>query len=272
MIVDLWAIQPDKDQDYELVARCARVCHKSAGNNDTELLAKLIEWGHLSVFEHIRTATLLENCDINLARAQAFISFRYGMEISKRDGAVLISLNGRNSIETTGTYKWGRTRHLAFAELSPEEKLIHGAATFYISGISRACSHQLVRHRVGCSYSQESMRYCNVSDNGIVVPDSVKDNALWHSASEQALAAYKALIDSGVPMEDARMILPIATKTSMAVTMTFQALQHFFEMRISKHAQWEIRQLAERMRDIMIDKVPEVFDNGETNAQSKNPL
>jgi thymidylate synthase ThyX len=261
MNVDLWAIQPDVSLDkINLIARAARICHNSDGDDDATLVGKLIKWGHLSILEHARWTTRISGVSMATAFTETWQSSRYGPEISGSNGDIIFTENGRNVFEAYGVspMETNPPGELTMEGLSTADRVTHGAATFFVSGISRACSHQLVRHRLG-SYSQESMRYCDVSENGVVTPESVRDNSLWHAAKEQAFSTYKALVESGVPKEDARMILPIATKTSIVVTMTFASLLHFFELRITKHAQWEIHELAQCMRAILVEKHPEVF-------------
>ena len=126
----------------------------------------------------------------------------------------------------------------------------HASVTFRIEGISRACSHQLVRHRMA-SYNQRSQRYCKEgNDYGQVVPASVKDMGFeaefgLHSAA--CLELYRKMVTAGVPAEDARYILPQAGVTDIVVTMNVREFYHFLGLRADKHAQWEIRDLAFEM-------------------------
>ena len=158
--------------------------------------------------------------------------------------------------------------------------------SFAISGISRACSHQLVRHRVGCSYAQQSQRYVKVDDLDYVVPPSINvhheivypesrsievyaSNRLqaFNDAMDAAAKAYSALIDIGVPSEDARFVLPNACATKLVVTMNCRALLHFFEERCCNRAQWEIRALAKAMHDICVERLPVVFGGRGSGAK-----
>ena len=146
-------------------------------------------------------------------------------------------------------------RKIALGHLSPVE---HAVATFDISDISRSCSHQIVRHRLA-SYSQESLRYVDMSREGVVVPESVAEKEAFYDALTVAKDAYNKLLSLGVKKEDARFILPIATKTSMVVTMNFRSWLHFIEMRSSKHAQWEIRAVANEIHETLSIIAPSVF-------------
>ncbi|HDQ72689.1 MAG TPA: FAD-dependent thymidylate synthase [Chloroflexi bacterium] len=143
-----------------------------------------------------------------------------------------------------------------------ESLIEHASATFEISGISRACSHQLVRHRLA-SYSQESQRYVKMSDPEWVVPADIETNpeanALWETFADEVKRTYQALIDLGIRKEDARFALPNATATRIIVTMNFRELLHIFRLRISRHAQWEIRDVSIRMLELIYPHAPHVF-------------
>ncbi len=138
----------------------------------------------------------------------------------------------------------------------------HASATFEISGISRACSHQLVRHRLA-SYSQESQRYVAMDHPAFVVPDAIADDpqalAVWENFAAQVASTYQQLRELGVPKEDARFVLPNATATRIVTTMNFRELLHFFSLRITPEAQWEIRQVAIRMLECLVPYAPTIF-------------
>jgi thymidylate synthase (FAD) len=143
-----------------------------------------------------------------------------------------------------------------------ESLIEHASLTFEISGISRACSHQLVRHRLA-SYSQESQRYVDMSDAQWVVPPTIAASpeamAIWEGALQDLRSAYQALRRLGIPKEDARYLLPNATATRLVVTMNFRELRHVFRLRISPQAQWEIRAVAARMLRLAHQVAPDVF-------------
>jgi thymidylate synthase (FAD) len=146
----------------------------------------------------------------------------------------------------------------------PEEKLLpHLTYVYAIEGISRACSHQLVRHRTA-SYSQQSQRYISVRRlrERVVVPPSVSEKALdeYLSLIEGASDAYTGLIDRGVPREDARFVLPNATETSLLFTIDGRSLLHFFGVRCCNRAQWEIRALADRMLSEVRREEPALYN------------
>lgn len=146
-----------------------------------------------------------------------------------------------------------------------ESLIEHASATFEISGVSRACTHQLVRHRIA-SYSQESQRYVDLSNPEYVVPPSVAKDAealeVWNKATAGLAEAYRSLRDRGVYKEDARFLLPNAAATRIVVTMNFRSWRHFIRERaLNRAAQWEIREVANRILDILHEQAPSVFED-----------
>ena len=141
--------------------------------------------------------------------------------------------------------------------------LEHASYTFAIDGVSRALTHQLVRHRIA-SFNQQSQRYVKFT-NGLetIKPDSIAENeeanAIFDEAIEQAKAAYAKLLDLGMPAEDARYLLPNAAETKIVVTMNVRELLHFFELRCCNRAQWEIREMAHKMLELAKPTTPYVF-------------
>ena len=144
--------------------------------------------------------------------------------------------------------------------------LEHVSVTFEVSDISRACSHQLVRHRVA-SYSQKSQRYTKLRVSNLgktdwyVTPPDILDHTSkmekwdYDQCMNAFLTNYLGAIEGGMNPEDARFMLPEATKTDIVCTMNFREICHFVEMRGSKNAQWEIRQVAK-------DLVKAIFAQG----------
>lgn len=155
-----------------------------------------------------------------------------------------------------------------------ESIIEHASATFEISGISRVCSHQLVRHRLA-SYSQESQRYVSMDNPEWVLPPSIANDEearkIWEQFAEKVKEAYRALRARGVAKEDARFVLPNATATRIVVTMNFRELRHFFRVRISPQAQWEIRELAVRMLEIIYPYAPAVFEDLREELRQRYP-
>lgn len=147
--------------------------------------------------------------------------------------------------------------------LGHESPMEHVSFTFAIEGISRACSHQLVRHRVGASYSQKSQRYVKEGEFKYITPPSIAKDVyrknMFDCAMDRMQSLYNLLVKMGVPAEDARFILPNAAATSLVVTMNVRSLWHFFELRCCNRAQWEIRALANEMLNQVCDIAPLLF-------------
>lgn len=133
--------------------------------------------------------------------------------------------------------------------------------TFHIEGVSRALSHQLVRHRLA-SYAQRSQRYCSENGFGYVIPSSIKNNptalAFYEDSIKNITHNYKTLQELGIPNEDARMVLPNACETQIEVKMNLRTLMNFMHERMCACAQWEIRELAQLMRKAIVEQVPEL--------------
>lgn len=123
----------------------------------------------------------------------------------------------------------------------------HASVSFMIEGISRACSHQLVRHRMA-SYNQVSQRYCKMGeDYAQVLPKSVAAHGMTEAYALCGAACFETylnMLEAGVPAEDARYVLPQGCTTALVVTMNLRELFHLLELRTDCHAQWEIRRVA----------------------------
>lgn len=150
---------------------------------------------------------------------------------------------------------------------APELALHHGAATFLFEGISRTCTHQLVRHRLA-SFSQESQRYVDLSKGewDAVVPRAVAENpeamAVMESFWVEAEQKYAALRKLGIRKEDARFLLPNAAETRIVATMNFAGWSHFFWLRaVDTAAQWEIRSMGQQALAMLYSLAPAVFQS-----------
>ena len=153
------------------------------------------------------------------------------------------------------------------ADMGHHSPLEHVSFTFAVEGVSRALTHQLVRHRIA-SYSQQSQRYVNLDKTfDYIMPPSIEKNEVTTTVFENAMKDikryYDYLVDSleesyvsnGMnkreankkAIEDARYVLPNACETKIVFTMNVRTLLHFFEKRCCSRAQWEIRNLANEM-------------------------
>lgn len=164
--------------------------------------------------------------------------------------------------------------------LGHESPIEHVTYTFIIEDISRACSHQLVRHRIA-SYSQKSQRYVNEEQFDYVTPPEIEDvmaaKLKFEDAMMYAQEAYdevrRILIERNIRKgmdrkdaeklanEDARFILPNACTTAIVVTMNIRSLFNFFKLRCCNRAQWEIRDVAMEMYKLAYESSPTIFSH-----------
>ena len=150
-------------------------------------------------------------------------------------------------------YKSGHHSVLEFAQFH-----------FHIEGVSRALSHQLVRHRTA-SFAQRSQRWVGEDGFNYVVPKTLEGNDdhtktardLYEDTIKRIEECYETLQALGIPNEDARFILPNACCTTIDMSIDFRNLCHFMNERLCTKAQWEIRQLAQEMRKCVIEVFPE---------------
>lgn len=136
----------------------------------------------------------------------------------------------------------------------------HSSVTFLVENISRACTHQLVRHRLA-SFSQTSQRYVKGMDC-FIIPQTIYENEelrkQYVDAFNHAVDVYWNLLNAGVPAEDARYIIPTCAASNIVVTMNIRELFHFFDLRMDSHAQWEIRDLALRMYEACMNEMDDL--------------
>lgn len=145
-----------------------------------------------------------------------------------------------------------------------ESVIEHVSFTFRIEGVSRALTHQLVRHRIA-SYSQRSQRYVDEGEFEYVMPPNVERNEearkLFVDFMEKSKELYDRLRGMGIRKQDARFVLPNACESKIVVTMNARSLRNFFHLRMARGAQWEIRKLATKMFDLVHDVAPELFED-----------
>ena len=140
--------------------------------------------------------------------------------------------------------------------------LEHATASFRLTNISRALTHQLVRHRL-CSFAQQSQRFVSMNEPSFVEPESCRNNPQAHQAFIEAMkeswASYQTLRLLGVPKEDARFVLPNACCSEIVITTNFREWRTIFSLRCDKAAQWEIRQVCLAMLRILKEHCANVF-------------
>ena len=124
----------------------------------------------------------------------------------------------------------------------------------------RACSHQLVRHRL-MSFNQKSQRYCKEDSLEVIKPEGLENTSLWLESCRQAENAYAELIRRGEKPEVARGVLPNSTATEIYATANLREWRHFFELRCDRTAQKDIRMLALELLCQMFEKYPVFFED-----------
>ena len=140
--------------------------------------------------------------------------------------------------------------------------LEHSSATFRITGVSRALTHQLVRHR-HFSFCQQSQRYVKENEPQYVSPEFPNEEAkkIYDEFMLNAWNIYSKLVEYGMKKEDARFVLPNAACTEIVVTGNFREWHQFLELRLDSHAQWEIRQLANLLLIKLLEIAPNIFED-----------
>jgi thymidylate synthase (FAD) len=158
--------------------------------------------------------------------------------------------------------------------------LEHPVWNLVFVGLSRSCTHELIRHRAGWGYSQLSQRYVDESVAEYVEPDCIANDPelhrVWLEAVAQSHRAYLALtaklqdtfkdepdrtLRRKLARQAARSVLPNATETKIFVTANARALRHFIELRASRHAEPEIRKLAVKVLELMRHEAPHLFND-----------
>jgi thymidylate synthase (FAD) len=129
----------------------------------------------------------------------------------------------------------------------------HIVFTFAITGVSRTLSHQLVRHRAGVAFDQQSQRYVKFKGAATMLPHSIAEGdpalrARYEAQVDGALDLYGEMVGEGLPGEDARFVFPNATRTNLVMTTNLRALIHMSGLRLCTMAQWEIRRLFQLVR------------------------
>ena len=179
----------------------------------------------------------------------------------------------------------GRTAYLSFGKRSEgsEKKFIrmllknrhysvleHASATFRISGVSRAMTHQLVRHRL-CSFTQQSQRYVNEKDFQFIEPASISSDPAartkYRELMDAARRTYAELQEMGIRNEDARFVLPNAVASQLVVSANLRQWRHVIELRCRPNSQWEIRQVTGEILRLLKRHVPTAFEDLELDEK-----
>lgn len=185
----------------------------------------------------------------------------------------------------SGQELWEKSRDVGFNEMQRFLKdvimekghmqvLEHLVFSFAIDDISRVASHQFVRTRMA-SMCQQSQRYVDPFEDGFVLPESITEDPSAMIAADDvfqaSLHSYCSLVKMGVSTEDARYLLPMASRTSIVVTINASSFLHMIEHRTCMAAQKEYRATAWKMLDTVKKKFPILFEKAGPPCRSKNP-
>ena len=183
-----------------------------------------------------------------------------------------LELAGRVCYKSEGNIKDDSAEKFirAIIKRGHESVIEHAAISFKII-CDRGVTHELVRHRIGASYSQESTRYCDYSagkfggELTFIKPcfwrEDDENFKLWRSTMKLIERNYLALRAGGARPEEARSILPNSLKTEIFVTMNLRELRHFIKLRTAKAAHPQMREVALKIYQILAEKLPAVFDD-----------
>ncbi|MCL6615864.1 MAG: FAD-dependent thymidylate synthase [Anoxybacillus ayderensis] len=224
---------------------------------------------HTQLSDHFLASILNTDIFVSDGKMVALTAIRTCYSANKP--SEIVALEGEKYFKREATDGEGGTeadrliRHIVSSKhLSTLE---HISFTFAVEGISRALLAQLTRHRVGFSYSVQSQRYCRFGSDDksggfkYVIPPSIEKNDHAYREYELAMVEIQNLYDElrflGVPPEDARMILPNAATTNLVMTANLRALLDFYsKRRKGRGSQWEIAELAERLREAVVAVEP----------------
>ena len=262
-------------ETFPLTAVGARVCYSkktleelleepkvSSPRERAQFLSKLANWKHFSVFAHSFTYKKVGK------ETAIYLAAKYFKSYWNEQAPDYIGISLRHYLEELTEAE----REEVFAQLAAVETQIapfgrkenvvllggtfkgFGYFVFYINGISRVATHQMVRH-TALNFSQRSQRYASERENFSVVPPSFKGNAehLLRSWDKMANDLYRVFTeDLKIPKEDARFILPHGRRSTIVVSGPTPWLLDFLRKRTEKAAQWEIRETASKMLELLI--------------------
>ncbi len=276
-ISDFFSLEDFKDS-IPLAALGARTCYNKGTledllndpritdvNERAEFLKRLALRKHFSVFAH---SFAYKNVGIENALVLAAKYFKTEYNVNYPE---VIGVSLRHLIEELPEEKYdrffkemakydvaieplGQKDHVTLLYLNPE---YDGYAVFFLDHVSRVMTHQLVRH-TALNYSQRSQRYIPEYENYTIVPESISKDKLamyyFENAEKHAVATYLQLLDLKIKKEDARFILPHGRRTTIVVSGTLRWIYDFIEKRKIPAAQWEIRQVAKEMEELLSER------------------
>lgn len=246
----------------------------------TEALREAREAGQRAVRLPSHGITVILEPEVTLVAGTRFealpddIQERWSTDAPEHGGEALLEAAGRACYQSWHNPA-GRTNHEYLANIVAQghgSVLEHANYSVYLRGVSRSLTHELVRHRAGCSYSQLSQRYVDSSEVAFVIPPALLAAEellpLWADACARALEAYQGLTEGlqgrieGIKKrrEAARAVLPNCTETHIVMTANIRAWRHILAMRGSEHAEAEIRRLSAAILPVLSGAVPAFWD------------
>lgn len=202
------------------------------------------------------------------------IADRWTTDAPEHGAETLLEAAGRSCYQSWANPA-GRTNHEYLRNIVRQghgSVLEHASVSLYMRGVSRSLTHEMVRHRAGCGYSQLSQRYVDSSEVAFVVPPLLLANEdllpEWAETCATTLASYQRLTEGlvgrieGVKKrrEAARAVLPNCTETHLVMTANVRAWRHILQMRGSDHAEAEIRRLMAVILPLLSAAIPAFWD------------
>ncbi len=272
-------------ETFPLTAIGARVCYSkktleellkepkvSSPAERAQFLSKLANWKHFSVFTHSFTYKRVGKERALYLGAKYFKTYWDEREPDLIGVSLRHYLEELTEEEREEVFKYLAEVDREVQPIAQEGNVVllggtyrgFGYFVFYIRGISRIATHQMVRH-TALNFSQRSQRYASESENFSVIPPSFGERAksLFESWDKMANDLYGVLTkDLKIPKEDARFILPHGRSSTIVVSAPTPWLLDFLRKRTEKAAQWEIREIAHRMLKLLEKELPKVELSG----------
>jgi thymidylate synthase (FAD) len=256
------------DKPERLVCQCARGDYYDGYVGDTEY------------------AELMESVDYDDSHIERAISYTQESDPEYHPSVAEVKDSGNKHVLAEAATISFCEKQLSRGHYGPWE---HPQITFAVEGVSRVTMAQITRHR-HMTFDVQSQRYVDFSETEAIVPKSLRDadhfsretgeieldeDELSHcrnaykQMTEEQLDYYEDMVDAGVPTEDARFILPLGTPVNMTFSGNARTFMHLLDMRKKANAQWEIRELSERLIDELKDWMPYSYSYYDRNAPHK---
>ena len=255
------SVQIIEEKDpYKMIELAGRTCYRSENNitedSAKEFVDRMIKLRHGAMLEHGTIYLTIAKTAMNIGDPIFYVRNKYS-KVNEDDLFYYITTNMRVIVENN------RLDDLQYQVEPTEHHEIRITAKFICD---RGVSHEFVRHRV-FSFAQESQRYCNYSkdkfNNEItfIMPSWQNYNSSIIESGERYFCEilqkcedyYKSLLDMGYKPQEARVVLPNATKTELVMTGFESDWENFFELRCSKAAHPDAQKLANELKELLIN-------------------